>query len=120
MRKKSFAFFLLAAFLLLSATPLRAEEIESYSWFDKLKRASINIVTSPVEIARSIQITSEEDSLLEGWTIGIVKGLGNGIVRLGAGVIELVTFPFDFPDDDKAPILNPEYVWQKPGVKYTP
>ena len=40
--------------------------------------------------------------------------------RLGAGVIDLFTFPFDFPDENKAPLLEPEYVWQKPGVKYAP
>ncbi len=90
-----------------------------YTWGDKLKRGALNIVTSPVEIARQISVTSKEQSLLTGWTLGLVGGLGQGILRFGAGVIDLVTFPFDFPDSKKAPLINPEYVWEKPGVKYS-
>lgn len=89
-----------------------------YSWGDKLARGTLNIVTSPVEIARQIQMTSSEQSLLAGWTLGLLGGLGQGILRFGAGVIDLVTFPFNFPNSRKAPLIEPEYVWQKPGPKY--
>lgn len=89
-----------------------------YKWTDKLGRGAVNIVTSPVEIARSISIGSDEKNLLYGWTVGLLKGFGNGIIRFGAGVIDLVTFPFDFPGDKKEPLITPEYVWQKPGVDY--
>jgi len=30
-----------------------------------------------------------------------------------------VTFPFNFPDKRKGPLVQPEYVWEKPGLKYT-
>ncbi|MBI1977853.1 MAG: exosortase system-associated protein, TIGR04073 family [Candidatus Omnitrophica bacterium] len=89
-----------------------------YEWHDKLKRGTVNIITSPVEVARNIQLTSQKESLLSGWTIGLVKGAGEGVVRLGAGTIDLLTFPFNFPNAQKAPLTQPEYVWQKPGVKY--
>ena len=102
-----------------NSQPAVTSQPTTYEWQDKLKRGTLNIVTSPVEIARSIQITSQEESLLEGWTIGLVKGFGNGIVRCGAGFIDLFTFPFNFPDDRKGPLLEPEYVWEKPGVKYS-
>lgn len=95
-----------------------ASEVKTYTWQDKLKRGALNIVSSPVEIARDIHVTSEEKNLLVGWTVGLVKGLGEGFVRLGAGVIDLVTFPFNFPESHKAPLLDPEYVWEKPGPKY--
>jgi len=90
-----------------------------YDWKAKLKRGGLNIVSSPVEIAREIQITSAEKNLLQGWTLGLVKGLGYGLLRFGAGVVDVVTCPFDFPDGRKAPLMQPEYVWEKPGVKYT-
>lgn len=90
-----------------------------YSWGDKLGRGALNIISCPVEIARQIHLTSEEDSLLAGWTLGLLKGLGSAVVRLGAGAVDLVTFPFDWPKDGKAPLVQPEYVWQKPGVEYT-
>lgn len=91
---------------------------KTYSWQDKLKRGALNIITSPIEIARDIHVTTEEKNLLAGWTIGLVKGVGDGIVRLGAGVLDLLTFPFNFPDNQKAPLIEPEYVWQKPGLDY--
>ena len=79
----------------------------------------MNIISSPVEVARQIQITSSEQSLLAGWTIGLVGGVGQGLIRFGAGVIDLLTFPFNFPDSVKGPLIQPEYVWQKPGLKYS-
>ncbi len=91
---------------------------KNYKWGDKLKRGVLNIISSPVEIARDIHVTTEEKNLLSGWTIGLVKGLGDFVVRLGAGAIDTVTFPFNFPDDHKAPLIEPEYVWQKPGLDY--
>lgn len=89
-----------------------------YSWGEKLGRGAVNVITAPVEIARQIQITSSEQSLLTGWTLGLINGLGQGVLRFGAGVIDIITFPFNFPDSRKAPLIDPEYVWQKPGPKY--
>ena len=91
---------------------------KEYSWGDKLGRGALNIITSPVEVARQIQITSSEQSLLAGWTLGLIGGLGQGILRFGAGVLDLVTFPFNFPNSRKAPLIEPEFVWQKEGPKY--
>ncbi len=91
----------------------------SYTWGNKLTRGAVNIVSSPVEVARQIQITSSEQSLLAGWTIGLLGGFGQGFIRFGAGVIDLFTFPFNFPDSHKGPLIEPEYVWQKPGPQYS-
>ncbi len=92
---------------------------KTYSWQDKIKRGGMNIISSPVEIARQIQITSEEKNLAQGWTVGLLEGLGQGFLRFGAGVVDVVTCPFDFPKEQKAPLIEPEYVWEKPGVKYS-
>lgn len=97
---------------------LAAPAVKTYTWKDKIKRGGLNIVSSPVEIARQIQITSSEEDLLHGWTVGLVEGLGQGLIRLGAGVVDVLTCPFDFPEAGKVPLIDPEYVWQKPGVKY--
>lgn len=96
----------------------QADHSKAYAWSDKLKRGAINIVTSPVEVARDIHNTTQEKNLLLGWTIGLVTGLGNGLVRFGAGAIDLLTFPFNFPESHKAPLIEPEFVWEKPGPKY--
>lgn len=123
MNKRALGFTILILILLETGLPLAwgetpAAQVKTYSWSDKLKRGAINIVTSPVEIARDIHTTTEEKNLLVGWTVGLVKGFGEGILRFGAGVIDLVTFPFNFPEGRKAPLIDPEYVWEKPGPRY--
>jgi len=90
-------------------------EPKTYSWQDKLLRGFLNIVSSPIEVAVNIHNTTEEKNILIGWTFGLLKGLGNGFLRFGAGVVDLVTFPFNFPEENKAPLIDPEYVWEKPG-----
>jgi len=115
---------LLVLFVILSPSSyansaVSADAMQEFTWKDKLKRGSLNIVTSPVEVARQIHLTTDEKNLLNGWTIGLVKGLGEGFIRFGAGVIDFVTFPFNFPDKRKGPLVQPEYVWEKPGLKYT-
>ncbi len=101
----------------IDVTNLRLN-IEEYNAGQKLGRGLLNIISSPVEIARSIQIGSREENLAYGWTIGLLKGFGNGAVRFGAGVIDVVTFPFEFPTEYKAPLIEPEFVWDKPGIEY--
>ena len=114
MKRKTVYFVLLTCvFLLGQATLSFAEETldERYSWSDKLGRGAANVFTSPLEIVRGIDLTSKSEGAVKGWTIGVVKGLAGTVLRLGAGVIEFVTFPFDFPDKGKAPIIKPEFVW---------
>lgn len=112
--RSGFGFAALVAGLWMTAQlPLHAAEFGDYEWDDKLGRGVLNIVSSPVEVARTIHVESEVRGNGYGWTAGLVKGLGRTIVRLGAGVVDLVTFPFDFPDENKAPLIEPEYAWQK-------
>lgn len=118
MKRYSVQTVALIAFLAGWIPVAAASDVRVYTWQDKLKRGAVNIITSPVEIARDIHITTEEKNLLVGWTVGLVKGLGEGLVRFGAGAIDLLTFPFNFPESHKAPLLDPEYVWEKPGPKY--
>ena len=112
-------FILLFTVFVWTPTGLTASTaVKVYRWQDKLSRGAINIVTSPVEVARQIHNTTQEKNLLVGWTVGLAQGLGEGLVRFGAGVIDLVTCPFNFPDSRKGPLLDPEFVWEKPGPKY--
>lgn len=99
-----------------SADPVRVNT--DYQWGDKLGRGILNMVGSPVELARTIHIQSRVKGPGYGWTMGAVEGLGRAVVRLGAGAIETVTCPFDFPKEDKSPLLEPEYPWQKWDDEY--
>ncbi len=115
---------LVAVLILLFSSAAYAEvgdkldDLGESTWSDKLSRGILNIVSSPVEIARTIRIQSKAKGNAYGWTAGLVEGIGRGIVRFGAGAIETLTFPFDFPNEDKSPLLEPEFPWQKWDADY--
>jgi len=88
-----------------------------YQWSDKLGRGFLNILSSPLEIPREVNFTSNEKNLGVGWTLGVFQGLGIGLARLGAGAVDLVTSPFPWPDAKRAPLIQPEYPWQEARTK---
>lgn len=96
---------LLAVILLTSATVCFANDP-----FTKLGRGLANTLTGWVELPKNIYSTSVEDNPLAGITLGLAKGAGMTLVRTGAGIFEIATFPFPLPEDYKA-ILEPEYVF---------
>ena len=95
----------LALVVLLSATVCFASDP-----FTKLGRGVANTLTGWVELPKNIYSTSVEDNAFAGMTLGLAKGAGMSIVRTGAGIYEIATFPFPLPEDYKA-ILEPEYVF---------
>ena|SRR3989338_3191309 len=78
--------------------------------FTKLGRGVANTLTGWVELPKNVYKTSVEDNALAGITLGLAKGAGMTIVRTGAGIYEIATFPFPLPENYK-PILEPEYVF---------
>ena len=79
--------------------------------FTKLGRGVANTLTGWVELPKNIYDTSvQENNAFAGMTLGLAKGAGMTIVRTGAGIYEIATFPFPLPEDYK-PILEPEYVF---------
>ncbi len=115
-------FMVLIIFMLCQITAARADLGSSvkaeYSWGDKLGRGVLNMIASPVEIARMVSVTSRTESPAYGWTAGLVQGIGMGLVRFGSGAIETLTFPFEFPKENRVPLLQPEYPWQKWDASY--
>ena len=106
MIKRSIASFAAALVIVaLTAGPALAGDP-----FTKLGRGAANLLTGWVEIPKNIYTTSVEDNVFTGITLGLAKGAGMTIVRTGAGIFEIATFPFPIPDDYK-PILDPEYVF---------
>ncbi len=78
--------------------------------FTKLGRGVANVLTGWVELPKNIYNTSVEENAFAGLTVGLARGAGMTIVRTGAGIYEIATFPFPLPQDYKA-ILEPEYVF---------
>lgn len=78
----------------------------------KLGRGLANILTGWIELPKNIYDVSVEDNPLAGLTIGLAKGIGMTIVRTGAGIYEVITFPFPIPED-YGPVLEPEFVFSE-------
>ncbi len=99
---------MVVAALVLSATPCFAEE--GSDAFTKLGRGVANTLTGWVELPKNVYSTSLEDNAFTGMTLGLAKGAGMTLVRTGAGIYEVATFPFPLPEDYK-PVMEPEYVF---------
>ncbi len=78
--------------------------------FTKLGRGVANTLTGWVELPKNVYDTSKSDNPFAGCTLGLAKGVGMTLVRTGAGIFEIVTFPFPVPESYQ-PILEPEYVF---------
>ena len=77
----------------------------------KLGRGLANLLAGWVEIPKGIQSVGNENGFLAGITWGPIYGVGNALVRTGAGAYEVATFPV--PVDGKYdPILEPEFPLQ--------
>lgn len=99
------AIHLLALFVMTTTTVCFAQDP-----FTKLGRGVANTLTGWVELPKNIYDTSVEDNAFAGMTLGLAKGAGMTLVRTGAGIYEIATFPFPLPEDYR-PILEPEYVF---------
>lgn len=112
--KKNCQSVVLTWFVFFTTTSVAfAAEAGNYSGTDKLGRGILNAVTCPVEIPRAIALTSESNGPAYGWTVGLIEGVGRTLIRFGMGLVEVVTFPFDFPKGDKGPLIRPEFAWQE-------
>lgn len=100
--------FMTAFFIGLSMTTATASFAQDP--FTKLGRGIANTLTGWIELPKNIYNTSVEDNPLAGVTLGLAKGAGMTLVRTGAGIYEIATFPFPLPEAYK-PILEPEYVF---------
>ena len=100
------------------AAPLSVVSVKQrWTPADKLTRGLGNGLFGFLEIPRQIFNTSQEDSWLAGLTVGVFKGVGYSVARMGTGVYEIVTFPIPLPEDYR-PLIRPEYPWEDDGPTY--
>ena len=90
---------LVVAILLLAvSTPALAQQAQEegpqYTIFTKLFRGVGNIVMSPFEIPVSAFNVAADTDIFIGITVGTISGIAAGIERAGAGVFDIITFPF--------------------------
>lgn len=79
---------------------------------NKLVRGVTNVGTGWLEFPKQVYLTSKEEGLAKGLTVGPIKGVGMFLVRTAAGIGETFTFLIPYPGF-YAPYIDPKFVWQK-------
>lgn len=94
--------------------------MREYTATRKLGRAWANMIYSPAEIISTTQRTINLEGDSAGASLGIIKGTGRMLVRMGAGVYEFATFPFPLNRRSYRPILRPRVPWINRGYDEFP
>lgn len=108
---KGIAVLAVVVLLLGMAAPAFAQDAGAKFW-----RGLANTGLGWWLIPKTIWETSQNENPLYGLTVGTLQGAGMAILRTAAGAVEVVTFPFPFPKDDYAPLVDPEYPWSEEEV----
>ena len=85
----------------------------------KFSRGFMNTSTGWVEIFTTAHEHYMERRNIAGLIYGIPLGFLKGFLRTGAGLYEMLTFPFPMPSD-YSPVLYPEYItggWETPELE---
>ncbi len=103
---------------LIGVLPIAAEAAtpDSHYYLDgstrKLGRGVANILTSPLELIREPYLVGQRDGGFASLTVGVARGITSGIIRAGAGAIEVLTFYMSYPNHEYKPLVEPEFVFQ--------
>ena len=101
-----------AALLLVLTAPIAAmRPAHAQDAMSKLGRGIANVSTAWVEVPKNVNETIDrEKNFAAGMTRGLGRGVGKAVLRVGAGLYEIFTFPFP-GEDDYEPFLTPAYVF---------
>jgi putative exosortase-associated protein (TIGR04073 family) len=79
----------------------------------KLLRGVVNTFTGVGEVVRQPIVCTMEDGGA-GVPVGVINGFFMSFMRVGAGLIEVVTFPWALDETrNYFSLINPDYVWQR-------
>lgn len=78
----------------------------------KFLRGLVNAATGIGEIIRQPIVCTAEDGGV-GVPVGLINGVFMSVVRTGAGVIDVFTFPLPLDSIGYGSMLNPDFVWQR-------
>jgi len=87
------------------SVPARAdpEKLPGMGPLARAARGLKDILISPLEIPATVRRVAEEHDAFRGLWAGTLEGIGNGLMRLTAGVVELLTCPIP---SDTLPLYN--------------
>jgi len=78
----------------------------------KLWRGVVNTATGIGEVIRQPIVCTMEDGGA-GVPVGLINGVFMSFVRVGAGIMDVVTFPIPLDNIGFGSPMNPDYVWQR-------
>jgi len=85
------------------AVPVEEPSLPGTGPLTRLGRGASNILLSPLEIPATMMRVGGERNAFFGMWAGGLEGMGNGLVRLSAGVLETLTAPLP---SDGLPLYN--------------
>lgn len=91
-----------------------------YGPLHKLGRGLANITSGVTEVYTSMDQANEDDGNASFITTGLVRGIARTLTRLGAGVFEVVTFPFPVVKGSYEPVLKRPVPWVQGGYEEFP
>ncbi|MBI4115406.1 MAG: exosortase system-associated protein, TIGR04073 family [Candidatus Omnitrophica bacterium] len=90
--------------------------VSGTAWADaatKLSRGISNIAFGWYEVINEVGSETDQHGLVIGPVSGLLRGLFFGVVRTGAGVYEVVTFPFPNWKRGYDPVVLPESAFMR-------
>jgi len=91
-----------------------------YGWTRKLGRGLSNLLFDIAELPVTVAKTNEHEGNSAAAGYGLVRGLGRTSVRCGAGLIEVLTFPFPTTHRTYYPILPSDILHVHAGYQEFP
>ncbi len=101
----------LISFMLLALCP----PVWAQDPIHKMGRGVVNLITGWVEVPKQMHRGRTDENPFKGFGGGLVRGAGLGLLRMGYGLYEMVSFPFPYPKDFASPYTEmelPDYAWQ--------
>lgn len=108
---------LLLAILSVVSSAYAAEDLmcqmNSNKALTKISRGITNVATSPGELITQMPTAMEQSpDYITGFLMAAGRGIGYSLLRLGAGLYDVITFPFPGKTDYK-PIMQPATIADK-------
>jgi len=104
--KKTIQLSLVSVFLFISSQAVAGSGYISVTG-EKFVNGIANVATGVVELPKNIILTTQNDGVAYGVTVGVVTGLMHTVARTVIGALDVVTFWAP-----TQPSIRPNYVWQ--------
>ena len=113
MRKFALFLAIMLVFASVHAGAAVDGKMNSNKALTKFSRGVSNVATSPGEFVTQIPTAMEQSpDYLTGFIMSLGRGIGYMLLRAGAGIYDIATFPFPGPTDYK-PVMKPETIFEK-------